>query len=235
MLKHYSNIEFIEISGFVITEDNERVVKRVFDAIHHFCNNSTKFIFEIECIPEEVMQRFFAKFGSNIIELLVTESIPKAFAFIKESNVEKIVLYNGFDLFLNEMQFKRLKYFQIEMFDTQDLDALEVFIKRNKHNIKHLQNYYEITTDEEKARLLNIISNLSNLVELILRIDFDLNEKRIAKQLTRIANNCKQLKSIEIWFNITLNIEDMNELMAPLRQFKQLNRLAISLSFNENR
>ena len=219
ILKNFPNIEIIRIKGD-IKRVHRKDVKILFDGIHYFCNNSTKFELRVESLSKELMQRFFEKFGSNIIQIKLFEGIPKVLAS-KESNVEKVIVKN-------EIQFKRLKYFQIGMFNTQDLDPLEVFIERNKQNIKHLDLFTERLTDEEKTKPLNIISNLSNLVELRLRIGFDFNDKRIAKHLTRIANNCKELKSIEIWFDIySKTSEDWNDLMEPFRQFKRLRRLRV--------
>ena len=235
ILKHFSNIEIIEISGDV-TEDNKDV-KRLFDLFHELCNNWTKFIFDIQYITEELIQRFFEKLGSNIIELIISKPILKIMASNKESNVEKMfVCFDDFDLSLNEIQFKRLKYFHFTTFNIQVLDPLEVFIKRNAKNIKHLDLYilknHENPSDEQKARILNIISNLSNLVELILNTTLHFNDKQIDKNLTQIANNCKELKSIEISFIMTSkNCEDLKQVMATLKQFKRLRRLTVIFNY----
>ena len=236
ILKYFPNIESINISGFVRPDDGN--VKRLFDGIHYFCNKSIKFDLRVEYLSEELMQRFVTKFGSNIIELIISKPIHKIFASIKELNVEKFIVCKRLDLSLNEIQFKRLKNLKIEILNTQDLDPLEVFIKRNKHNIKHLEISIWNETNGEKTRLLNIISNLSNLVELkldsmaaIYDIKIDINDKTVVQQLTRIANKCKELKSIGISFRInSKNTEDMNELVALLRQFKRLRRLRIKIT-----
>ena len=232
ILKDFKNIESIRIDddyGEVQTESRKIAKTLLFDTINDFCKNQTKFILEIECIPEEVMQRFFEKFGSNIIKLRIREPIHEVFASIRESNVEKIVVEHYIDS-LNRILFNRLKYFELEIEDTtRDLDQLEVFIKRNKHNIKHFDLILWTETDEAKIRVLNIISDLSNLVELKPRIDLDFNDKPIAKHLTQIANKCQKLKNIGIYFiMISKNCEDINDVLTLLRQFKRLRRLEVS-------
>ena len=178
ILDHFPNIEIISILGDV-DHENHKKVKRLFDAIHYFCNNSTKFGLSVEFFPKIFIKRFFEKFGSNIIEVRISEPIPEVIASITESNVEKMVVTNDFHLILNEIQFKRLKYFEIHLLNTQDLDPLEVFIERNKHNFKHLEIYSKIKTDKQKTRLFDIISNLSNLVEFKLFDDFYIKVKPI--------------------------------------------------------
>ena len=239
ILKDFKNIEIIRIDGDYseLKTRVQRVVETLFDSIHDFCKNWTKFILEIECIPKEVMKRFFEKFGSNIIEIRICEAIPKVLASNKESNVEKIELFNDFDSLLNEIKFKRLKNLKFRASDTQDLDPLEVFIERNQQNIKHLEifvsNNFEMRS-EEQTIILDVIPNLSNLVELKLRFYLDFT---FAEQLTRIATNCKQLKSIEIRFILfSENCEDINELMELLKQFKQLRRLEVIFEyFDDNK
>ena len=86
-------------------------------------------------------------------------------------------------------------------------------------------------------RNCSFISKLSNLVHLCLigcnsqpnGIICKFNDKSLIKEVTQIALNCNQLKSIECNYSLVLSEDQQNEdLLSPLRQFKRLKRLRLT-------
>ena len=204
----------------MLITNNSELPSRVFDDlvknINKYCDNLTHFgITGKEPIYEEIQKKFSDKFGPKLISL---ETV------------------NTFDSHLYQTKFNRLKSVRIEI---NQLDLFKLFIENNLNTLKYLDinikyiniNSCKINKKENVEMLLKIITISKNLIHLGIEINFELFDESFIDYWNEIAINCKQIKSLKLYFLVKQNMRLNDEILSILKQFKRLKRLDLRLYY----
>ena len=207
------------------------------------CNNLRHIHNKYLCIIEkEDEKKFFQKFGHNLISLNIYTYIY--WYFIKASNIEELTV-SCFDSQLNQIKFNRLKSFCVEILEEEDINSLKIFIENNTKTLKHLdinfQSVYEMTdnSDNEEENVEQRVENFNELLEVItkakhlihLKFNSMITQKIFTNYWNRIAINCKQIKSLELYLKLDESHRLNDEIFSTLKQFNRLKRLNLKIIY----
>ena len=192
------------------------------------CNNLTHIdSYTFSLIEKHIIIEFFEKFGHKLLSAVLNTHF--LWFLNKMPEIEELKVNNiTDDNYLPDIHLKRLKKFAFDLRLDMDLNNFKVFIQRNAETITHLdinRNWMDEPQHHYYKELLTIVSNLKNLVHLKIWSEFCINDNLFAKQLTQIAVNCNQLKSLAISYKLELKDDTNVDHFSPLIQFKRLKRL----------
>ena len=242
LLRKFANIRQITIRCnsyyYSIVRNIESKYNKVIDLIIKYCNNLTHFNLIWYDMSEDNAKLFNEKFGPKLISVDLTylgKINKNSVKLLKVSNIQELIIPN-LEYELSSIKFNRLKRLKVvrNIMD-EEMNNLEQFVETNGKTIKHLSIGTAINVTANK-KLFMILSKLSNLVHLCLigcnsqpnGIICKFNDKSLIKEVTQMAPNCNQLKSIECNYNLVLNEDkQIEDLLSPLRQFKRLKRLRL--------
>ena len=238
LLKKFPNIREVKNPDIY---DNKSDYNKAIELIIKYCHKLTHFDFCFEFLSEENTQKVLDQYSLNfdsanfqfikISEVMdfISPAAKQFFSSLKETNIKKLVSFSPFPELIS-IKFNRLISLELNQF-VYDLDCLELFFGANK-SIKYLAfNFMTRYTLVRFKRLLRLTSLLSNLIHLSFKTFglFGFNEEVLAEEVTQLALNCKQLKSIECFIVLRMSkFTTIQDLLSPLRQFKQLRRLKIN-------
>ena len=132
----------------------------------------------------------------------------------------------------------------IPKFKTSELKKLELDLRHGQEhmlrtfidNFPKLTHFNVIINSIDENTIFESLKNISNLKHLIhfhFDIHFGKNDKRFYILLKQMANNCKNLKSIECGFDINDKNSDVKELLSQLKTFP-LKRLNLRFGLVDN-
>ena len=240
------------ITSIIFCLDNERqLMNESIEMIIKYCNNLTEFDSKLlYFVDEDIQMKFFDKFGHKLKSIQIIDNHWK-WCLDQTPNIEKLFYYSENQDF-PDIQFKRLKRFNVDLKLNMDLTQFNVFIERNAETITHLNiNWFpdfDFENDEQSmvvfTQMLTIISKLKNLIHLEIHSELEnyfentlnlpLNHNSFIEYLSQIAVNCNQLKSLSIDYELELIDGQNAEQFLPLKQFKGLKRLELNFVKQSN-
>ena len=218
LLKKCPNITSIDLDGDLYD------IKEVFQSIVENCNNLS-----------QINVRNYIDFSN--------------FGKYQQKLVQKIKYLRYFIQFIDLNSFPNIERLEITYVENESiipllkldkLQKLEISIDKGKEHLleividtfptlTHLSA--DVNSEDENAfyNSLKNISNLKHLIHFKLYIQFGKNNKRFCDLLKQMANNCKNLKSIDFGFNIDQNL-DVRQLLSQFKAFPALKRLTLNVN-----
>ena len=228
LLKKCPNITSIEFSDNYMFHE----IHEVFRLIIENCNNLSEIIGLYDIIGSN-FEEFHQKFAQKIKCLRFERKLIDLNLF---PNIEKIILFRhpfhtdtfNVDSIIPRLNLAKLKKLEIDLREGQE-KVLQTFIDKFP-KLTHL--CVDFKSDDKNA-IYNSLKNISKLKHLI---HFKLNTRfiyyRFYGLLKQMANNCKNLKSIDCRSKINQN-SDLRQLLSQLKAFS-LKRLNLCLFFEED-
>ena len=210
------------ITSIVLDRGDQDKLNQVFRLIIENCNNLNEVIVKND-INDSNFEEFQQKFGPKIKYLRTYRELIELNLF---PNIEKVLIpFN--DSTIAQLKLAQLK--QLEIVFNQE-HILQTVIDTFP-TLTHLNLY--ISSYEENAiyKPLKNISNLKHLIHYKLNTRFVYN-KRFCGLFKQMANNCKNLKSIDFSFDIDQS-SDLRQLLSHLKAFP-LKRLNLWLFFEKH-
>ena len=228
----------------MIWEINNKISNDLIELIIKYCNNLTHIRFDlIVGIYSKEQKKFLDKFANQLISLInfgkniefkymdSVENLTSIPIFSSAPNLEELVV-ESFDLFLNQIQFNRLKSFELILYPKY-LDDFQVFIERNAKTLKHLTITCVAFFDVNTQTLLTIIAKAINLVHLAITPIDMITDQSLAYYWNQIAINCKQIKSLRLLLKDNKNMRINGETLSILKQFNRLKRLQLFIESSQ--
>ena len=210
-----------------------RITNEMFKVIIKICNNLTHILFTTgDQIEKEVQNKFFDKFGHKLSSLDIL-CLNFSYTSIKAPNIEELTV-NSFDSQLSQIKFNRLKKFEVIYLSKENINSFKVFIENNTKTLKYLNiKSYRTNKYNSHKRLLKSIRIANNLIHLSFDFKFSFSDEILTKFWKQIAINCKQIKSLRLHLEVNESLRINDEILSILKQFKQLKRLVLKLSYKE--
>ena len=230
VVKNCPNIKSIKLF------DPSVVYKNYNQTIHlviKYCNNLSRIDCKFTQMTEKTFLKFVKKFGSKLKYFYVYTSDDfkhlKSFPNIQDLNIR---YPNNLEDFC-ELRFKCLKKLDINLSESDN--TLQTLVERHQ-SLQYLNiNFTEISDKNILNSMLDLISDLNNLIELKIWTKYCINEKLFSISLERIASNCGQLKSFGCnWIIDKNNYLIVSQILSPLRDFKRLKRLELRLRYDRS-
>ena len=227
LLKKCPNITSIEVDGFECSyyDYDSNKFNQVLGLIIENYNNLSEVIVD-KHINDSNFEGFHRKFGPKIKYLQFSENHFDLSLF---PNIEKLIInIRNYNLINPQLKLAKVKKLDIEL-DYDQEHMLQIVINTFP-TLTHLNLYFYSSDENAIYESLKNISNLKHLIHLKLNNQFERYSERFCVLLEQMANNCKNLKSIDCYFNIDQN-SDIRELLSHLKAFPALKRLYLGFFF----
>ena len=219
LLKKCPNITTIEL------DRHQNKVQEVFRLIIQNCNNLREII--ILCAINNInsnLQEFCRKFGPKLksFESLFPLDIWDLNRF---TNIEKVIINYMYEpSTIPQLELAKLKQLEVGIVTDEERTSqtiIDTFPTLTHFNVSTRSGY-----ENAFYKSLKNISNLKHLIHFKLSFgnQFGINN-RFCDLFKQMANNCRNLKSIDLDFKINQQNSDIKQLLFLLKAFPALKRL----------
>ena len=252
-LKSCPNITSIDVNNYL-----ELNIDLIFELIIKYCDNLCEINYTFDELSEDMCNKFFEKFGSNLKKIDLKTNLPlhpiqanrPMIKFLKLCpNISHIYNCPEFKYYLNnifngkEILFKNLKSFSFKFFDnnsnydSEDIQRIETLFESNKNSLEEIR--ITINADNKNDNYLKALNSLPKLRKLkSLKITNYMQSRDennlIINALNKLPNNCKQLKKFDLYIPSFIGENNLNSFFQTLKTFSQLKYLSLDIQWTES-
>ena len=228
LLKKCPNITSIEFDNDYHWPINTDKINQVFQLMTENCNNlSEVFSSNHIILSDSNFDEFHRKFGPNMKYFSYYRQITELNLF---PNIEKVITGLVCDgSIIPQLKLFKLKELHLELEKLQE-NKLQAIID-NFPTLTHFNVLFYSSDENEFYKSLKSISNLKHLIHFSFHIKYGKTNNGLIGFFKQMANNCKNLKSIECGFDINDKNSDVKELLSQLKAFPALKRLNLWFYF----
>jgi len=152
---------------------------------------------------------------------------------IKEYNLSYCKLSNNCIEIIEKMKNLESLYLLYAPLNIELITILSNSIKKKLFNLKSLSLYHTFLNSKSGEMLINMLSNMKNLINFIIS-ENDIGTEIIIKILKCLSENCHDLNNLDISKTINEHFEGLNNLWDYLSQIYNLNKLKIQDNYINN-
>ena len=229
LLKKCPNITSIELETHHLLSNvgyNPEKFNQIFQLIIENCYNLSEVIvwkgiaLEFD-LNDRNFEEFHQKFGPKMKYLRSFRKLNDLNLF---PNIERITINNEQDVSLiPQLKLDKLKKLEIDFYQGKE-HMLQTFIDKIP-KLTHLEVFIDSEDENAIYKSLKNISKLKHLIHFCFHNDFEENNTKFWGLLKQMANNCKNLKSIECGFVINDQNSEIRQFLSQLTAFPALKRL----------